>query len=298
MSVSFLRDCQFVFPWAHYRPHTIYHRNRFPLIGDWYAWERLHDRLEIILQGRIPKRTSDEKAEHVLDVILYQNQDLSSINLVATDMYTIVFIDSRSPMSAEDDHAWRTTLSAINASIVSIDYITTTEEEASDGQNIADENVQSNIGVYPNFSLVHLVQDGNSRPNEMDVLSVVFDDVHNALSDYQEQNIRDMMQEHGALIYNEDLQQKDPPDGYYLCNSKCLEQLKKLFSCRPHTFATLDIFDPEPSPDKYILLAVEVKLSLDCLQRKLQEKYYYILEPSPHPIRNLAILNGGEVTRT
>jgi hypothetical protein len=118
------------------------------------------------------------------------------------------------------------------------------------------------------------------------------------LSEYQEQNIKNMMQQCGALIYNKDLQRNDPPDGYYLCNTNCLEQLKTFFSCAPHTFETSNIFNSEPSLDKYILLTVEVKLSLDSLQCKLRLEQYYILQRALHPIRNLVIVNGGEVTRT
>jgi hypothetical protein len=302
--LSFQRECRSIFKWAHYRPHTIYHLNRFPLIGDWNAWQRLSDRLEIKLQGKIPTETNDEKAEHVLDVIFYQNQKLSNINMVETDMYTIVLVNPLSPMSADDEFSWKMTLKKINGSIVTIDYIKPIEKEASDGQNINNENNLTpsvKLGCSQSTSrtsVVHIVKDENIRSNEMDVLSVVFENINDALSKYQEQKVQNMMEQYGALIYNEDLQRNDPPDGYYLCNTKCLEQLNKLFSCVPHTFATTNILNSESSSDKYILLTVEVKLSFDSLQRRLDQNKYYIFEPALHPIRNLVIMNGGEATLT
>jgi hypothetical protein len=62
-------------------------------------------------------------------------------------------------------------------------------------------------------SVVHLLEDEN---------------INDALSKYQEEKVQNMMQQYGALIYNEDLQRNDPPDGHYLCNTECLEQLNKL----------------------------------------------------------------------
>ena len=302
---SFQRGCKRVFEWVYYKPHTIYHANRFPLIGTWDSWKRLNDRFTCILKGKIPEATTDDEAQHVLDIILYQNQKLSSLNFVETDMFTIVIVDALLPMSADDIQTWTASLKNINGSIFILDYDTSTEKQASGYQATTNDNrrverptkVAVCNHVYPRFSVVHLITDKNIRPGEVDVLSVIFNDIQDVLSDYQEEEIRNIMQQCGALIYNEDLKRNDPPDGYYLCNSICLNTLKHYFRDVPHTFATIDVFNTEISSNKYILLTVEVKLSIDSLQCKLSIENYYILEPAPHPIRNLVIVNGGQVTR-
>ena len=64
------------------------------------------------------------------------------------------------------------------------------------------------------------------------------------------------------------------------------------------TLATRDTHFQSPEANKYILLTVEVKLTMDSLQETLNKREYYIFQPAPHPIRNLIIVNGGQVTRT
>jgi hypothetical protein len=89
-NTAFQKKCQTIFEWAGYRVHTKFHLNRFPLIGEWNAWQRLSERLVIYLEGRIPEKGNNETTEHVLDVILFQGQDLSGLKLVKTGMYTIM----------------------------------------------------------------------------------------------------------------------------------------------------------------------------------------------------------------
>jgi hypothetical protein len=302
---TFQSKCERIFIWAGYRPHTTFHLNRFPLIGYLNAWKRLKDRLTINVQGRELNEESEKLSEHVLDVIIFDNQTPSSLNLVKTDMYTILFVDSRSPISISDENEWRIKLNKINGSIVCINYESSTDEESSYHLNNISTLTSETLSVMhaipsrlcPRFEIVRLMNDENIRPNQMDVLSVIFRDIKDVLSEYQEQQVRCVMQKCEALIYNDALKQNDPPDGYYLCNAECLACLKRSFGCAPHTFATIDVFDNESFSDKYILLAVEVKLSFDSFQPKLGVDNYYILQSAPNPIRNLVIVNGGQVTR-
>jgi hypothetical protein len=294
--------CQNIFEWAGYRPHTIFHRNRFPLIGKWNAWQHLNDRLTVELQGRMPTAGNNQTSEHVIDVIIFQDQKVSSLNLVKTDMYTIVFVDKQSPIPVAAVRDWYIRLKQINGSIVFIDYQESLSEQASDDLNTNETSISNTYHglnlVRPRFDVVHLIRDRNIISNGIDVLSVIFQDIGNVLSEYQEQKIRDLMKQCNALIYNEDLRRDDAPDGYYLCDANCLKHLEYIFHRAPHTFATRDLLRIEASAEQHILLTVEVKVSLDSLQCKLNMTDYYILHPAPNPIRHLVIVNGGQITRT
>jgi hypothetical protein len=62
-------------------------------------------------------------------------------------MYTIVFLDRRSPISTDDEYIWRMKLKEINGSIAFIDYAKSIEEEASDNQNTNNEIDSGNISI-------------------------------------------------------------------------------------------------------------------------------------------------------
>jgi hypothetical protein len=299
-NTAFQKKCQTIFEWAGYRVHTKFHLNRFPLIGEWNAWQRLSERLVIYLEGRIPEKGNNETTEHVLDVILFQGQDLSGLKLVKTGMYTIMFIDDRSSIPVAVMCNWHIRFNEINGSIVSINYEKSTSEQASDDQG-TNQNSSSNTSCQPSrissrLDIVHLIKNRNINSNKIDVLSTIFDDIHNTLSEYQEEKIQVLMRECGALVYNEDLIADHIPDGYYLCDAECLNRLENIFNCKPHTFATSDHFRRRAPPDYYILLTVEVKLSFDSLQSRLKEENYYIFSQVPDPIRHLVIVNGGQKT--
>ena len=298
---SFQKKCRHVFEQADYRPHTIFHQDRFPLIGKWNAWQYLADWVTINLRGDVPEEDNNETNEHVLDVILFEGQDLFSLKLVKTDMYTIMFIDSQSSL-VEDVNDWRIRLNEINGSILLIDCETSITEEALDNLNTNQTNTSDTSPppsiLQPVNEKIRLIKDQDTVPKAIDGLSVIFQDIHNVLSEYQEQKVQELMKECGALVYNEGLKRNDPPDGYYLCDAKCLTHLKKIFCHKPHTFATADLIYTEPPPDRYVLLAVEVKLTIDALQCKLVVPKYYIMYPTPSPIRHLVIFNGGHITQT
>ena len=252
------------------------------------------------MEGRIPENGNNETTEHVLDVILFEGQDLSGLKLVKTGMYTIMFLDDQSLIPAEVMRDWHIRFTEINGSIVSINYEKSTSEQASDDRD-TNQNSSSNTfcqrsRVSSRFEVVHLIKNRNINSSKTDVLSTIFKDIQNTLSKYQEQKIRVLMRDCGALVYNEDLIADHIPDGYYLCDAECLNHLESIFNCKPHTFATNNHFRPKTPPDYYILLTVEVKLTLDSLQDRLCEENYYIFSRVPDPIRHLVIINGGQIT--
>jgi hypothetical protein len=213
-----------------------------------------------------------------------------------------VFVDKRSPVTVKAVRDWHIKLNQINGSIVFINYQESLSEQTSDDPNTNETSICNTYHgpnlVRPRFDVVHLIRDRNIISNEIDVLSVIFQDIRNVLSEYQEQKILDLMKQCNALVYNEDLRRDDAPDGYYLCDANCLKHLEYIFHHAPHTFTTRDLFRIEASAEQHILLAVEVKVSLDSLQCKLNVTDYYILHPAPDPIRQLVIVNGGQITHT
>ena len=295
----FQKNCERIFLWAGYRSHTITHRNRFPLIGSFNAWERLEDRLTIQVHGNIPEAPANDSVEHVLDVMIHAGQDLSSNPLVDTDMYTIVFED---PDFIVPQGGWRAALTAMHGTLASIDVTLPTNCEAADGtvdvEESASEDEPAGGAEPPEPKIVILIDKKASESKERDVLSFHFRAISDALSAYQEEKIKKLMQSCGALEYNSAISRNDPPDGYYLCNSECLCRLKVYFNDTSMTLATRNTHFQSPKANKYILLTVEVKLTMDSLQSKLSKSEYYIFQRAPHPIRNLIIVNGGQVTRT
>ena len=208
----FQKNCERIFLWAGYRSHTITHRNRFPLIGSFNAWERLEDRLTIQVPGNLPEAPAKESVEHVLDAIIHAGQDLSSNPLVDTDMYTIVFED---PDFIVPQGGWRAALTAMHGTLASIDVTPPTNCEAADGtvdvEESASEDEPAGGAEPPEPKIVILIDKKASESKERDVLSFHFRAISGALSSYQEEKIKKLMQSCGALEYNSAILTKRSP---------------------------------------------------------------------------------------
>ena len=307
-------QCAEILTWAGYEPHTTFHRYRYPLIGNHQAWIRLEDRLNFQRKGRTPNANDefDQDKKHVLDIIIYSSRDRSKIKLVKTNMHTVVlWHNSSCALTPSDEQEWISKLEPIDGSIASIDFEQTMDDTAIDLQpaiSIMEDSCNMNAAIIsselPPVSKSKTKRQkvklfgnsSNDEPKIVDQLSILFGG-ENGLSDiislYQEDYVKRIMIESGAIIYNRELLPSDPPDGYYLCDAKCLSNLKQRFRDATQIFATQDIFDASDK-ETYILLVVEAKISMSSLQGVfLNKNNYYISNIIPEPIRHLIIVDGG-----